>query len=407
MKARADTSVPLSRNRDYRLLWIGQGLSEVGIGASTVALPLLVLAITGSAAASGLVLAAHAAAQLVAGIPAGVLVDRWNRRRVMLLCEAVQAVTVAGIALAAFSGTASLPLLLVLAAVLGLCQALFEPAEASTLPALVGPAQLPTAIALNAARGYVGLLAGTAIGGALFAARRWAPFGLQALAHAASFGLLLFLRIPDREPGPVVRPNFRRELTEGLRWVWQDRHIRAVTGCAIGLNFFFQAFYLIVLALVAGRGAPPGEIGLMAAMLGVGGVLGALVAPRLHRALSPRMAILGTMWVIAALMPFAAIAPNTYAVGALLAAAAFLAPTASTTITTYQLLRTPENLRGRMAATMAVTIGVAAVAGPATGGLLADAINPTHAVLACAAGTALLSLLFTLTPALRSFPKSP
>lgn len=392
----------LARNRDYRLLWSGQALAEVGIGASTVALPLLVLAVTGSATASGLVLATHAAAQLVTGIPAGVLVDRWDRRRVLLICEVVQAVAVAGVAVAVWADVATVPVLMALAAVLGASRAVFEPAEASTLPALVPPGQLPTAVAMNAARSSLGTLSGNALGGALFSLRQWAPFGMQAITHLASFVLLLFLRVPARKP--VVREAFRRELADGLRWLWHDRPMRAVTACAIGLNFLFQAFYLVVLALVTGRGAPATQIGLMAALLGVGGVLGALAAPRLCRALSPRAAIVVTMWTIAALMPLVAVVGNIYGVGAVLAGAAFLAPTASTAITTHQLLRTPEELRGRMAATVTVAIGLAAVAGPFTGGLLADTAGPTTAVLICAGGTALLAALSTAAPALRRFP---
>ncbi|HKN54654.1 MAG TPA: MFS transporter, partial [Amycolatopsis sp.] len=74
----------LSRNRDYRFLWGGQVVSETGFSTTMIAFPLLVLGLTGSAAQSGLVLGAVAVAQLVAGLPAGALVDRWNRKRIML-----------------------------------------------------------------------------------------------------------------------------------------------------------------------------------------------------------------------------------------------------------------------------------------------------------------------------------
>ncbi|MGW5053660.1 MFS transporter [Actinokineospora sp. NPDC004072] len=390
----------LARNRDYRLLWSGQALAEVGIGAAGVALPVLVLAVTGSAVASGVVVAAYAGAQLAVGVPAGVLVDRWDRRRVLVVCEAVQAVAAAGMAAVVWAGVATVPVLMALAAVLGGCRAVFEPAEAATLPALVPADQLSTAVAMNAARGSLGMLAGNAAGGVLYALRQWAPFGTQALAHAASFVLLLFLRVPARQP--TTRAPFRRELAAGLRFVWQNRTMRAVTGCVVGLNFLFQAFYLVTLALVVRAGAPPAEVGLMAALLGAGGVVGALAAPRLCRVLAPRMAVVGTMWAIAGLMPLVSLIDNTYAIGGLLAAAAFLAPTASTAITTYQLLNTPDELRGRMAATVTVALGLAAVTGPATGGLLADTTTPATAALLCAAATAVLAL--AATPALRGFP---
>src|SRR5437763_14095435 len=85
----------LSRNRDYRFLWGGQVVSETGSSTTMIAFPLLVLGLTGWAAQSGLVLGAVAAAQTVAGLPAGALVDRWNRERTTPSCEAAQAVAAA------------------------------------------------------------------------------------------------------------------------------------------------------------------------------------------------------------------------------------------------------------------------------------------------------------------------
>ncbi|MFC5288834.1 MFS transporter [Actinokineospora guangxiensis] len=396
------TSAPLSRNRNYRLLWTGQALAELGIGASAVALPLLVLAVTGSAAASGLVLGVYAAAQLAAAAPAGVLVDRWDLRRVLIGCEAVQAAAIGAVAAAVWAGVATLPVLLALAVVLGTTRALFEPAEAAALPALVRPDQVSTAVAMNAARGSIGSLGGNALGGALFSLRHWAPFGMQAAAHAVSTVLLLFLRVPAR--APTARAGFRHELTEGLRWLWRNRAMRAVTACAAGLNLHFQAFYLVVLAVVVQNGAPAAHVGLMASMFGVGGILGALAAPRLCRLLPTRTAILAAMWAIAALMPFAAVLGNAFAIGGVLAGAAFLTPTASTAITTYQLLHTPEHLRGRMAAAVSTAVGTAAVAGPAVGGVLADLTPPATAILLCAVGTALCATAATLAPSLRTLP---
>ncbi|WP_447009851.1 MFS transporter [Saccharothrix hoggarensis] len=394
-------TTPLSRNRDYRLLWVGQALSEAGSSASTIALPLLVLALTGSAAASGLVLGAGAAAQLLAGLPAGALVDRWDRRRVMLVCEAVQALAVGGLVVALWFDWADVLHVVLVVVVLGVCRSLSEPAEDAALPALVPESQLSTAVALNAARGYVGQLAGTALGGVLFGLRRWLPFAVEALAHAAAFLALLFVRIPARTAQRAPARHFRREVAEGLKWVWGQPVVRVVAVCAIGLNLFFQAFYLLVLAVAQQRGVPSGQIGVMAAMLGAGGVLGALVAPRLHRSLRPHLSIVGAFWAITALMPLAAVTGNGYQTGAVFAAMAFLAPTANTTITTYQLLLTPDELRGRLSSVMGVALGTAAIAGPAVGGFLAELLRPTPAILTCAAGTALLTLYATASPTLR------
>jgi len=180
-------TTPLSRNRNYQLLWGSQVLSELGFNAATIAFPLLVLAVTGSGAASGLVLGTVAAAQLVAGLPGGALVDRWNRRTVMLACEAAQAVAAGSLVLALWLNIASVVHMVVVAAVFGVCGALFEPAEDATLPSLVSDEQLPTAVAMNSGRTSLGHLAGTAAGGFLFAVGRFVPFAVDFVTHTLAF----------------------------------------------------------------------------------------------------------------------------------------------------------------------------------------------------------------------------
>jgi predicted MFS family arabinose efflux permease len=192
----------------------------------------------------------------------------------------------------------------------------------------------------------------------------------------------------------------------GLRWVWGQRHIRVTALCAVGLNLFFTAFYLIVIVLAQARGVPSGQIGVMAAMLGAGGLLGALVASRLSAVLSPYISIIAVFWALAALTPVAAFLDNGYLLGALFAAIAILPATANTTIITQQLLRTPDELRGRLSSVLAILTGASAALGPMLGGLLATVVSGTHAVLVCTGGIAVTAVLATLNPTLRRFPSA-
>ncbi len=399
--------VPLSRNRNYQLLWISQVLSGVGLSTSVIAFPLLVLALTGSAAASGLVLGAIAAGQLLAGLPGGALVDRWDRKAIMLSCEATQVVAAGSLVVALWWDVAKVAHLIVVAVVMGACAALFRPAEDACLPRVVPAEQLSTAVALNAARASVAQLSGTAAGGFLFAVARFVPFVADALAHAVACILLVFLRVPPREVRPAPARHLGREITAGLQWVWGQRHIRVTALCADVLNLFFGAFYLIVIVLAVARGVPSGQVGIMAAMLGVGGLLGALVASRLSQVLSPYVSIIAVFWVMAALTPVAAFVSSGYLLGVLLAAMALLPATANTTIITRQLLLTPDDLRGRLSSVLGLVTGVAAVLGPVLGGLLAAAVSGTVAVLVCAGGIAAAAVVATLSPTLRSFPRHP
>ncbi len=400
------TLVPLVRNRNYQILWGSQTLSMFGTNATFIAYPLLVLVLSGSAAMSGLVLGVSAAAELVAGIPAGALADRWSRKRIMLVCEGVQTVTTAGFVLALWWHLATVPMLLVVAVVLGACESVFRPSETACLPSIVPPEQVAGAVAGNAARGYLGNLSGTAAGGFLFALGRTLPFVANLVAHALSLLALAFLRLPPREPtAPVPLRNLGREMRDGLRFMWAQRNIRVTSLCAVLLNLFFSAFYIVVVVLAKSRGMPSGEIGVMAAMLGVGGILGALAAPRLTRMLSPYQCIIGVFWTLTVLTPLAVLVHNGYLMGALFAAMALLPPAANTAIISEQLLRTPDELRGRLSGVLGVLAGAAAAVGPTLGGALTSAVSGVSAVLCCSAGIALITLLVTVSPTLRHFPR--
>ncbi|MGH4018510.1 MAG: MFS transporter [Pseudonocardiaceae bacterium] len=398
-------TTPLSRNGNYRLLWGSQALSEFGSHASTIAFPLLVFAVTGSPAAVGLVMGTAAAAQLLVGLPAGALVDRWNRKRIMLSCEAAQAIAAASLVVALWWGVASVAHMMIVAAVLGVCGAMFEPAEDACLPNLVPDEQLSTAVAMNAARTYLGQLSGTAAGGFLFAVGRFVPFAVDALTHTMALVALIFLRVPPRKVRPQPVRHLGHEMVAGLRWVWRHRPVRVIGLFAVGLNMFFTAYFIVVIVLAQARGIPSGEIGIMAAMLGVGGILGALVAPYLHRMLSPYLSIIGVFWMLTVLTPLAVFISDGYLMGGLFAAMAFLVPTANTTIDTYQLLLTPDELRGRMSGVMGMVVGVAAAVGPALGGLLLEVASGNQAVLLCAAGVGAVTVFGTISPTLRRFPR--
>ena len=396
---------PLSRNRNYQLLWGSRMLSGFGLSSAGIAFPLLVLTTTGSAAESGVVLGTIAATQCAAGLPAGVLADRWNRKHIMVGCEAMLTAASASLVIALIRHDLTLPQIIVVAGVIGVCGALFEPAESASLPNLVQERQVSTALAMNFARSSLGGLSGTAAGGFLFAVGRALPFVADMASHAVACSALIFLRIPAPPVRPQPAGNLRREVLDGLRWVWQQRIIRVLSLCALVLNFFFTAFYLVIIVLARRRGIPSGEIGVMAAMLGAGGVAGSLLAPYLHNKLSPFTSIALVFWVLTALVPTAIFIHSGYLMGALFFGIALMPPTANTTIMTRQLLITPDHLRGRLSGVIGLIVGAAAALGPMAGGILIELLPSTQAVLVCAAGVAAITLVVTASPTLRHFPR--
>ena len=396
---------PLSRNRNYRLLWVSQALAEFGGSAVWIAFPLLVLAITDSPATVGLVLGTGAAASLLVGLPAGALVDRWNRKSIMLGCNLAGVIASLSLVITLWSGVASVAHLVVAAIIFGVANGMFAPAEMACLPNLVPGEQLPTAVSMNAARSNLAALSGTAVGGFLLAIGRFVPFAMDVLTRITGFFALLFLRVPPRAVPPAPLKRLGHEMASGLRWMWRHRPIRVIAIFAVGLNLFFAAYYIVIIVVARSRGASLGEIGIMAAMMGVGGTLGALIAPYLYRRLTPYLAIIGVFWTLTLLTPLAIFIENGYLMGTLFAAMAFLVPTTNTTINTYQLLLTPDELRGRMSSVMGVVTGSAAAVGPALGGFLVEAVSDNDAVLLCAAGIGVVTVLGTISPTLRKFPR--
>ncbi|MFJ8349597.1 MFS transporter [Streptomyces sp. NPDC094153] len=185
---------PLWRNRDFMLLWSGQVVSTVGMRVTALAYPLLVLALTGSPFQAGLVGFAQTLPFLVLYLPAGALVDRWDRRRVMLAADGVRAMLLGLVVLALAVDRLSVAALFTVVFVDGACFVLFQLAESAALPNIVPRHQLPTAVARNQARELGADLAGRPLGGALFAVGHILPFVADMLSYVLGFLAMLFVR---------------------------------------------------------------------------------------------------------------------------------------------------------------------------------------------------------------------
>ena len=400
-----DTPVRLSRNRNYNILWSSLLFSELGTEITFVAFPLLILALGGSAWQMGLVAAAVAAAHMAANVPAGVVADRWDRKRVMVLCQAVRVIGLASIGVALLVDAYSFPHVLVVAVVEGALSSVFEPAEHATLAQVVPESQLGDAVARNTARPFIATLLGPALAGFLFAWHRTIPFLADALMLAFSLVALLFLRLPARTPVPAEeRTSVAGDLVEGVKWLFGHRVIRTTMAWMVLANTAFGALVIVVIASSGEEQVGAGQIGLTMACIGAGGLLGAVLAGQLHALLPPSVIIIGFTWIAALMTAVMSLVPAGLPMGLLLAGAALFAPVANTVVMTYQLMVTPDEMRGRLSGLAGLCAGGAAVLGPLVGGLVMGAGQHT-AVLLCAAGLAVTALGTTLSPVLRSFPR--
>jgi len=154
---------PLWRNRDYLLLWSGQAVSLIGTQVSQLTFPLLILALTRAPVQAGIAGALKALPYLVLSLPAGALVDRWNRKRVMILCDSGRTLALGSIPLALMLGHLTILHIYLVALIEGTLFVFFNLAEVSCLPRVVSPAQLPTAVARNETTTNIGYLLGPSL----------------------------------------------------------------------------------------------------------------------------------------------------------------------------------------------------------------------------------------------------
>ena len=173
----------LWRNRDYMLLWSGQLISTLGTSASTLVYPLLILAMTNSPAAAGLGSAFGSIPYIIFSLPVGALMDRWNRKRVMILCDIGRALTLASIPVAMLFGVLTIWQIYAAALIEGSLFVFFNIAEVAALPRVVEKQQLPAAAAQNEAGFGVAAIAGPSIGTFLYqAVSQGAPFIADAVS---------------------------------------------------------------------------------------------------------------------------------------------------------------------------------------------------------------------------------
>jgi MFS family permease len=198
---------PLLRaSPDFRRALFGDLASALGSATSAVAYPLLVLSLRGTTLQAGAVAAVSLSTRLVLRLPAGQLVDRWNRRIVMLSADLVRMVAVASIPLSALLTRPQFAQLVVIAVIEGAAAALFGPAGDVLIKDIVAPAQFGEALGLSQSALGATHLVGPAMGGALFALGRELPFALDSASYAVSALLIWRITVRPAACAPAGRP---------------------------------------------------------------------------------------------------------------------------------------------------------------------------------------------------------
>lgn len=380
----ADTSLTPSlwRNRAFNLLWTGECLSDTGSAMASLALPLLVLQLTGSPAQAGFVGTAGLVVTTACRLPAGALVDRFDRRRLMIVCDVFRLLVFAGLACAVLAGAADLGVILAVVAVSSAATAVFSTAEFAAVPSLVRPDQIVGAVARNEARSYGTSLAGPPLGGLLFGLSRALPFVGNAVTFLLSLAAVLCIRQPMQQPRPTPTAAAGSARWQGLRFVLGNPFLRALLVIAAPLNMAFTGMIFAMTISLRRSGMSPVLVGVVSMIFGVGGFLGAFAAPALQRSLRLPTLIRALCWSTAVLMAVSVVLATGITAAVPLAAAVFLGPTANAALFGYQAAVTPDHLQGRVVSLLLVAATSAAALAPALAGVLLAHFSSRTAMLA-------------------------
>jgi MFS family permease len=396
----------LFRNRDFSLLLSGQLVSAIGDQAHFMALPLIVLALTGSATQAGFVLGLGTLSFLLFGLIAGALVDRWDRKATMIWCELGRAVLTVGIAVALWLNKLTMPQLYATAVLAGILTTLFQVANTAALPNVVGPRQLPAALGYSqSAASAVGIF-GASLAGALYAVGRTVPFAVNAVSFAVSAASLRLMRARFQVDRQDVRTTSRltTEIREGLGWLWRQPVIRFLTLVSAADKVRYGAGYLLIITLARQVGASPLWIGIIFSGAAVGAMAGALVSDRATRRFPLGRIAVVMLWLEALMFPLYALAPNPLLLAAVAAAESLVAPIHAVAMTTHQLAITPDELRGRATSAVSTLTTGALSIGTLAGGALITTLGAKPLVWLCGAWLLILALITTANRAVRQAP---
>jgi hypothetical protein len=403
MSEQPDEIVPLRRNHAFQWLLGGSSISMLGSRLTTIAYPLLILALHGSPALAGLAVFAANAPSVLVYIPAGALVDRSaDPRRMLIAAEAVRGAAIAVIVGMLFFHRASIQLIILMAIVEESSEVFANLAERRYVRFLVPPGQVSAAQVSIEARSHIVVLAGRALGGLLFGISQVLPFFADLMSFMVSVVSLASIR-RGRER-PPFRQRRRRsslwgEVRDGLRELFKDASARNASLLSASMTLISQALIIVFLAAAHNRHVSSALIGGVLAASGFGGLLGALLSQRVLRPvnLSPlklQPFICTCMLVVLAVSGGLQVPVMALVMAALGTAGAM----GNVALDTYILVRVPDKKLARVTSIEMLLDFAACALGPALGGLLTEVAGTGDALWWLVGLTAAIAIAAVLGP---------
>lgn len=345
-------TLPLWRLRNFRLLFASTTVTNLGDGVMAVAVPWLATLLTPDPVLIGLVAGARTLPWFLLSLPAGVITDRFDHRRLLVVADGLRiALTLAllVLALTATPGTGPVLGMAALAFLLGSAEVLRDNTAQTFVPTVVGREQLERANgSLWAGEQLAGQFIGPPLAGVLIGVSVALPFGLHAGLLATGVALIAAMALPRRAPQPD-RPSLLASLREGLGWLWRAVMLRRLAWLLGGFNFIGYGFEA-VLVLYGQRVLGLGAVGFGALLTGTacGALLATLIGPAILRRVSPTQAIVFGMGSFSAVCGVLAVGPPLWVVAAALAVNGFCGMLWNIAQVSYRQRHIPAPLLGRV-----------------------------------------------------------
>jgi MFS family permease len=384
----------LWRNRNFVLLWVGQGLSDTGGAASALAYPLLILALTRSPTLAGAAGTAAAATGVVARIPAGAWVDQFDRRRLMIGCDVARLAGLATLGAAVAVGRPWWPVVLLIACVDAVGGVLLDAASYAAMPVVLRDDQLESGWAAVQARGQASSIGGPPLGGALFDVARALPFLADAVSYLISIGTLAALRGEFRA-GEKTSARVHERVREGFAHIWRTPVLRAFAIQTPLINFAYSGVVFTVPVALRTEGASGAVIGAVLVTLSVGPLAGATIAPRISRRVPLQWLVTAIPISSTVLFGLAAVLVPSPSMAVPLAGIGLLASAANVALMARITRAVPGNLLGRIFSNLQFCAWSLGAAAPVVAGALVAHANG-HVAIATFAAADLLAATVAL-----------
>jgi len=371
------------RHRNFRLFATGQMISLVGTWVQNVSEAWLVYRLTGSSAALGLVRFAGLAPVFVLALVGGDWADRADRRRILMGTQATAMILAFILAILCFTGQVRVWLVVVLAALLGVVNAIDNPTRQSFVVEMVGKEDLASAIGFNSSMFHTARIIGPGVAGALLATvgEAWC-FTINGLSFLTVIACLAMMRLPQ-SPRPAARGPFLERIKAGIAFAWSNAAIRRLLAL-VAVTSLFGSSFMVLMPVVAkevlGRGAD--GYSLLMTSAGVGSLMGSLILTM--RKNSGLWALRTIASLAFGLTLFLFSLSKAFWLSMLLAlpTGTFMILLMATSNTLLQTT-TPDDMRGRVMALFAMMFLGMAPFGALGTGLLAEAIGVGHTLSIC------------------------